>query len=54
MAIQLLRLHASTAGGADSSPGRGTEIQHATRRGQKKEKKKKKKYKLSGLLRSTE
>ena len=33
--VQELRLHASTAGGVGSIPGRGTKILHATWHGQK-------------------
>ena len=40
LAVQWLRLHASTAGGAGSIPGWGTKILHAVRRGQKKKEKK--------------
>ena len=36
LVVQWLRLHASTAGGAGSIPGRGTKIPHAARYGQKK------------------
>ena len=36
MAVQWLRLHASTAGGPGSIPGRETKIPYASRRGQKK------------------
>ena len=35
LAVQWLRLHASSAGGCGSIPGRGTKIPHAARRGQK-------------------
>ena len=35
LAVQRLRLCASTAGGAGSIPGWGTKIPHAVRRGQK-------------------
>ena len=33
--VQWLRLHASTAGGRGSIPGRGTKIPHAVRHSQK-------------------
>ena len=36
LAVQWLRLHASTAGGMGSIPGRGTKIPHAARCGQKR------------------
>ena len=35
LAVQGLRLHASTAGGAGLIPGRGIKIPHAARCGQK-------------------
>ena len=35
LAVQWLRLHASTAGGMGSIPGRGTKIPHAAQRSQK-------------------
>ena len=38
LAVQWLRLHASTAGGAGSIPGRGTKIPHAAWHSQKNEK----------------
>ena len=38
LAIQWLGLHAATAGGVGSIPGRGTKIPHAARRSQKKKK----------------
>ena len=38
--VQWLRFCASNAGGAGSSPGRGTKIPHAVQHGQKKKKKK--------------
>ena len=41
LAVQWLRLHASTAGGTGSIPGCGTKIPHAMWHGQKKKKKKK-------------
>ena len=39
LAVQWLRLHTSTAGGAGSIPGGGTKIPRATRHGQKKKRK---------------
>ena len=39
LAVQWLRLHASTSGGAGLIPGRGTRIPHAAQSGQKKKKK---------------
>ena len=36
LAVQWLGLHASTAGGTGSIPGRGTNIPHAMRHSQKK------------------
>ena len=39
LAIQWLRLCASTAGDAGSNPGRGTRIPHASQHSQKKKKK---------------
>ena len=45
LAVQCLRLRASTAGGAGLVPGRETKIPHAAWHGQKKEKTKKKKKK---------
>ena len=36
LAVQWLRLRASTAGGAGSIPGRGTKIPHVVRHSQKK------------------
>ena len=36
LAVQWLRLHASTAGGTGSIPVRGTKIPHAAQRGQKR------------------
>ena len=41
LAVQWLRLHATTAGGTGSIPGQGTKIPHATWQGQKKKKFKK-------------
>ena len=41
LAIQWFRIHACTAGGTGSIPGRGTKIWHATQWGQKFKKKKK-------------
>ena len=38
LAVQWLRLHASTAGGTGLIPGQGTKIPHATRCGKKKKK----------------
>ena len=38
LAVQCLRLHASTAGGAGLIPGRGTKIPHAAQSGQKNKK----------------
>ena len=38
LAVQWLRLHASTAGGTGSIPGQGTKIPHAAWRGQKNQK----------------
>ena len=40
LAVQWLRLRASTAGGTGSSPGQRTKIQHAAQCGKKKKKKK--------------
>ena len=40
LAVQWLRLHASTARGTGSTPGWGTKIQHASWYGKKKKKKK--------------
>ena len=40
LAVQWLRLHASTAGGTSSIPGRGTKIPHAASHGQKNNKNK--------------
>ena len=42
LAVQWLRLHASTTGSMGSIPGRRAKIAHAAGRGQKKKKKKKK------------
>ena len=39
LAVQWLRLHASTAGGTGSTPGWETKIQHASWYGKKKKKK---------------
>ena len=39
LAVQWLRLHASNAGAAGSTPGQGTKILHASWRGQIKKKK---------------
>ena len=39
LAVQWLRLHASTTGGMGLIPGQGTKILHATQCGQKKKKK---------------
>ena len=39
LAVQWLGLHASTAGGSGSIPGRGTKILHAAQHSQKKKKK---------------
>ena len=36
LAVQWLRLHASTAGGMGLTPGRGTKMPHAVQHGQKK------------------
>ena len=36
LAVEWLRLYASTVGGAGSIPGQGTKISHATRHGQNK------------------
>ena len=44
LAVQWLRLHAPTAGGAGSIPGQGTKILHAAPCGQKKTKKREKIY----------
>ena len=43
LAVQWLRLHASTARGTGSIPGRGTKIPHAMQCSQQLKKKKKKK-----------
>ena len=40
LAVQWLRLCASSAGGMGSIPGQGTKIPHATQRGKKTEKNK--------------
>ena len=47
LAIQWLRLHASTAEGTGSTPGKGTKIPHASQVRQKKRKGKKRKENLS-------
>ena len=39
LVVQWLGHHASTAGGADLTPGQGTKIPHAMQCGQKKKKK---------------
>ena len=43
LAVQWLRLHTSSAGGAGLIPGQGTRIPHATRHSQKVRKKERKK-----------
>ena len=53
LVVQWLALRASTAGHMGSIPRRGTEIQHAAQRGQKKQKKNKAYFRVrltEGLL----
>ena len=52
--VQWLRLHASTAGGKDLIPGRGTKNLHATQPKTKQNKTNKQKYIWDYLLNATE